>query len=91
MHRKSLSEVIEATFDDPSFREGLLGDHVGALKSKGWELSPEDMTMLHDFVTFKQVVDPKTILEVFSNISKGTGIIIPPPWSPTLERIMPLE
>jgi len=91
MVTKSLSDVIKAALQDPSFHEELLNDPSAVLETKKWELSPEDMKILNEFVSddFELVVDAKTVFEAFDNIMKGR--IPPPPIWLTRKIIEPLK
>ena len=82
MLQKELMDVLMTSVHDASFREELLRDHRAALKSRGWELSPEHLRKLDDFMAGDQMADPATILQAFSDVAKGTCPPPPPPWSP---------
>jgi hypothetical protein len=82
MSQKELMDVINESIQNDSFREALLRDYEAALRSKEWELSPEDLGKLGDFMNGNQVANAETILNAFSKVAKGTSPPPPPPWQP---------
>lgn len=85
MGQTTLMEVLIESLRDDSFRQQLLSQHRDALESRKYDLSPEDMKKLEDFLSGNQVADPETILNTFSDVMKGTAPPPPPPWQPEMD------
>lgn len=82
MAEKTLTEVIDATFKDSDFLEGILSDPDTALAEKGWTMTEEERRKLDDILNNPQICDPATVLRAFNSVAKGSAPWEPPPWSP---------
>ena len=85
MSLKTLNDVFQESFRNDTFRILLLKSSSEALRSKGWELSPDDMLKLDNFLSHNHVASPSAILQAFSDVLKGAPLPPPPPWQPELD------